>query len=307
VAFVHHFGAALNGHTHFHCLITDGLFAATPTGEAVFYAAGPLTDADVARVQAQVRRRVLAWLVRHGYMEAQAAAGMLAWRHSGGFSVDASVRLAAWDRQGVERLARYCARPSFSSARLDRLNAETLAYRLKKPLADGRTCLTLTPLELLSRLAALIPPPRQHRTRYHGVLAPHARLRSAVIATAGPSEALACRLRTAAARMELASEAEPPAPAPPPSPRTLRYAWAMLLARIYEVLPLVCPRCGSAMRILAFVTEAATVRRILEHVGECAAPSPLSPSRAPPWAEFAWEEGGEGDVDQRTQYSDEPW
>ncbi len=112
VAFVHHFGAALNGHTHFHCLITDGLFAATPAGEAVFYEAGP---ADVGRVQAQVRRRVLAWLVRHGYMEPEAVATMLGWRHSGGFSVDASVRLAAWDRQGLERLARYCARPSFSS------------------------------------------------------------------------------------------------------------------------------------------------------------------------------------------------
>jgi len=61
------------------------------------------------------------------------------------------------------------------------------------------------------------------------------------------------------------------------------------------------------MRILAFVTEAATVRRIIEHVGESARPSPLSPSRAPPWAEFAWEGDGEGDVDQRTQYSDEPW
>jgi hypothetical protein len=225
--FVHHFGAALNGHTHFHCLIADGLFAATPAGEAVFYAARPLTDADVARVQAQVRRRVLAWLVRHGTMEPEAVAAMLAWRHSGGFSVDASVRLAAWDRQGVERLARYCARPSFSSARLDRLSAETLAYRLKKPLPDGRTCLTLTPLEQLARLATLLPLPRQHRTRYHGVLAPHARLRSAVIATAGPSEALACRLRTAAARMEQASEDDPPAPEPPPccwrgSPRCCR-------------------------------------------------------------------------------------
>jgi hypothetical protein len=79
--------------------------------------------------------------------------------------LDASARLAAWDRQGVERLARYGALPSFSAARLDRLNAETLAYRLKKPLADGRTCLYLTPLELLRKLAALIPPPRQHRTR----------------------------------------------------------------------------------------------------------------------------------------------
>jgi hypothetical protein len=87
-------------------------------------------------VQAQVRRRVLAWLVRHG----------------------------------LERLARYCARPIFSSARLDRLSAATLDYRLKKPLSDGRTCLTLTSLELLARLAALIPPPRQHRTPYHGAL-----------------------------------------------------------------------------------------------------------------------------------------
>jgi hypothetical protein len=80
------------------------------------------------------RRRVLAWPVRHGTMGTEAVAAMLAWRDSGGFSVDASVRLAARDRQGVERLARYCARPSFSSARLDRLSAETLAYRLKKPL-----------------------------------------------------------------------------------------------------------------------------------------------------------------------------
>ncbi|MBM4118764.1 hypothetical protein FJ251_13730 [bacterium] len=213
VAFVHHFGAALNDHTHFHCLITDGRFAATPVGEAIFYEAGPV---DIGWVQAQVRRRVLAWLVRHDYMKAQAAVGMLAWRHSGGFSVDASVRLAAWNRQGLERLARYCARPSFSSARLDRLSADTVAYRLTKPLADGRTCLYLKPLTLLARLAALIPPPRQHRTRYYGALAPHARLRSAVIATAGPSEALAFQLRQAAARMELASKDDPPAPALPP-------------------------------------------------------------------------------------------
>jgi hypothetical protein len=32
---------------------------------------------------------------------------MLTWRHNGGFSLDASVCLATWDRQGLERLARY--------------------------------------------------------------------------------------------------------------------------------------------------------------------------------------------------------
>jgi hypothetical protein len=187
------------------------------------------------------------------------------------------------------------------------LNDALLAYRLNKPLADGRTCLTLTPLELLAKLAALIPPPRQHRVRYFGVLAPQAKLRQAVIATAGPGAALALQLREEAARMELDGDAEPLAPEPSQATRGERYAWAMLLARIYDCLPLLCPRCGRAMRILAFVTAGETVRRILEHVGEPTDPPALAPSRAPPQGEFVWDQGGEDEFDQRTEFSDGPW
>jgi hypothetical protein len=309
VAFVHRFGASLNSHVPFHCLITDGVFSPGAEGEAIFHESTGLSDADLARVQAQVRRRVLAYLARHDYLDEEAVATMLAWRHSGGFSLDASVRLAAWDRQGLERLARYCARPSFAGARLDRLGDETLAYRLKKPLADGSTCLYLTPLELLTRLAALIGPPRQHRTRYYGVFAPHANLREAVIATAGPGEALAAQLREAAARMELDGEARLPVSEAPQVSRAVRYAWAMLLARIYDVLPLVCPRCGQAMKILAFVTEASQVRRILAHVGEPVMPPPLAPSRAPPQEALAFDQDqDDGDAfDQRPEHGDETW
>src|SRR3989442_14836082 len=57
--------------------------------------------------------------------------------------------------------------------------------------------------------------------------------------------------------------------------RTARSAWALLLARIYEVFPLVCPTCGGAMRILAFITDAPTVRAILAHLGEPTAPPPI--------------------------------
>ena len=53
------------------------------------------------------------------------------------------------------------------------------------PRPDGQTVLYLTPLEFLDKLAALIPPPRKHRHRYHGVLAPNAPLRQAVTAYAG--------------------------------------------------------------------------------------------------------------------------
>jgi hypothetical protein len=40
--------------------------------------------------------------------------------------------------------------------------------------------LHLTPLELIDRIAALVPPPRTHRHRYFGVLAPNSPLRCAV-------------------------------------------------------------------------------------------------------------------------------
>ncbi len=52
-----------------------------------------------------------------------------------------------------------------------------LIYHLRKPQHDGQTLLRLTPAEFLDRIALLIPPPRRHRHRYHGVLAPNAPLR----------------------------------------------------------------------------------------------------------------------------------
>jgi hypothetical protein len=61
-----------------------------------------------------------------------------------------------------------------------------------------------------------------------------------------------------------------------------RYAWALLLARIYEVFPLTCPRCGGEMRIIAFITEAVVVRDILAHLGEPTAPRRMAPARGPP-------------------------
>jgi len=53
-------------------------------------------------------------------------------------------------------------------------------YTLKMPYRDGTTHIVLDPLELMVRLVALVPPPRMHLTHYHGVFAPHSRLRAAV-------------------------------------------------------------------------------------------------------------------------------
>lgn len=53
-------------------------------------------------------------------------------------------------------------------------------YTLKTPYRDGTTHIVLEPLDLMARLAALVPTPRMHLTRYHGVFAPHSQYRSAV-------------------------------------------------------------------------------------------------------------------------------
>jgi len=63
----------------------------------------------------------------------------------------------------------------------------------------------------------------------------------------------------------------------------------MLLARLFESLPLVCPNYGADMRIIAFITEATPVERILDHIGELSRAPPIAPARGPP----AWDDAPE--------------
>ncbi len=126
---------------------------------------------------------------------------MLGYKHSG-FSVGTSVCIAAHDKAGPERLLPYCARATFALDRLPKADSE-LIYRCAKQHSEPSSRqqgqrgarrgakhgaqadeLHLTPLELIARLAALVPPPRTHRHRYCGVLAPDWPLRVAAVALA---------------------------------------------------------------------------------------------------------------------------
>jgi hypothetical protein len=76
----------------------------------------------------------------------------------------------------------------------------------------------------------------------------------------------------------------------PPRSRSSRMLWAQLLARIYEVLPLLCPACGGEMRILSFITLPSTVERILLHLDLPHRPPRVSPARDPPQAKFHFDQ-----------------
>ncbi|MFH1435671.1 MAG: transposase [Pseudomonadota bacterium] len=301
VSFIQRFGSSLNEHLHYHSAVTDGVFSENSDGQIEFFEATGLTPQIIEELCETLRRRILRYFVRHGLLDEAAAEAMLAWEHSG-FSLDASIRIEDWDRMALERLIRYCARPPFAEGRLQRSGDGTILY-LPGDSVQNPGALAMTPVEFLQKLSALIPPPRVHRHRFWGVLAPHSRLRGKVIDSAAPAGVLAAQLQQAAARMGidtgqdyddrpagdhgLPGEDSTPPPAKPASnksarARRLSMMWAMLIARIHEALPLLCPKCGEPMKIISFITEPEPIEKILRHIGEPTEPPPLSPARAPP-------------------------
>jgi hypothetical protein len=167
----------------------------------------------------------------------------------GGMSLHAGVSVAGDDRDGLERLARYVLRPPIASERLERLSDGRVLYRMRHPWRDGTTHLVFEPEELMARLAALVPPPRAHQVRYHGVLGPAAAWRDQVVPLpTEPASARSCRHATARA---------------PRAPRAQRIARAQLLRRVFAADALRCTRCGSRMRPVATIHSPEVAAAIL--------------------------------------------
>ncbi len=144
----------------------------------------------------------------------------------------------------------------------------------------------------MDRLADLVPPPRKHRHRYHGVFAPNHRLRKAVtplaIGNVGkPGEAATGGHGSDGHATEGCCDANH-ATQKPRWHDTSRIAWAKLMARVGEEFPLECPNCGGDIRLIAFITEPGPIQKILTHLGEPLEPPPVSPARGPPtdWGEL---------------------
>jgi hypothetical protein len=189
----------------------------------------------------------------------------------GGFDLHANTSVRAKNRRKLERLCRYLLRPPVAEDRLSFGPDGSVLLRLKTPWRDGTSHLALEPVELLAKLAALIPRPYVNLIVYHGVLAPNAKWRREVV-------------DFGRAKVERKTTASGPGKA------TASYnrSWAELMRRGLDIDVLECPDCGGRLRFVAAIMLSSAIRRILCHLGLPSDPVELAPARAPPELDDAW-------------------
>ena len=152
---------------------------------------------------------------------------------------------------------------------LERLEQDAngdLVYTFTHPWSDGTTGIRLSPVELLEKLAALVPLPRVHLVRYSGCLASHSHLRGAIIPTP----------RQQGIDEEATDTGSP------------RWTWARLLKRVCALDMARCPWCQrGALRMIAAITHGEVLRKILQPLKLSADSPPIAPARVRQEA-FTW-------------------
>jgi len=193
------------------------------------------------------------------------------------FNLHAGTTVKAGDKGARERLCRSpfglnafggyrhlgILRPPISDDRLTQLPDGKVTLALKTPWRDGTVGIVLTAIELVARLAALVPRPGQNLVRYHGVLAANAGEREDIVP--GGQD------RAGRAQQETIEDGRVVPPQPPPLPPTPRkhgryLEWAALMVRVFLIDPLRCS-CGGRLRLVAMVMDGAGAHRYLRGTG----------------------------------------
>jgi hypothetical protein len=176
-------------------------------------------------------------------------------------------------RQGRLALCKYILRPPLANERLTIVDDEHMRLNFKKPWSDGTTSVDLSPLALIARLAAIVPSPRRHLTRYLGVLSSHSSLRSQCVLAPEPEAT--------------AEKEDGPARA---MPLSHNISWSELLRRTFQI-DTICARCKTPLRLISVIKTEETMKKVLAAMDlPTEAPQPW-PARLPPTE--AGEDGGE--------------
>jgi hypothetical protein len=180
--------------------------------------------------------------------------------------VHAGLHIPAHDRERLERLCRYVARPPFANEQLITYENNQVVFKLSKQRHNGATHAFMTPHNFMRRICSLIPPAKQNLVRYFGVLGPAAKLRPLIVPHRD--------IDFGAAALPLAM----------PS-RALGIDWASLLKRVYDIDVFECP-CGGRMRVISVIEDPKVIKKILDHLHLPSEVPKIHEARAPPQMEF---------------------
>jgi len=251
VAVVQTAGDLANWHPHVHAIVSRGGW--TRDGRWI-----PIAFVDEASAELLFRHKVIRLLQGVGLLSEERTELLLSWRHTG-FSVHNRVRVEPEDQPAVERLARYIMRPPISLERMEWNGVGEVCYRRKRGHESSglgeREVETFDPADFLARVIMHIPEPKRHLVRYYGWY----------------SNVSRGKRRKAEVELGLLAPARSGGPSRDdrdrtPNARALRQSWAQLIKRIYEVDPLMCPKCGSEMKVVAFIIDHVVVDKILRHL-----------------------------------------
>jgi hypothetical protein len=221
---------------------------------------------------------LIALFLRRQLINERLARSMLDWSHSG-FSVDGSVRIPATSSKTRVSLAEYIARPPVSLQKmLVEEGSSSVLYRSEYNPFFKTNARLFPAVEFLVQLLQHLPDSRTRLIRRYGLYSSRSRgtwARKPYLVRLAPEgwrhqheQGSAVHLGDPVGQPEESVSA-----------RESRAAWARLLAKVYEVDALRCPRCGSPMKVLAVITDPQQVRRILRHlVRTGAAPPGLDPA-----------------------------
>jgi len=171
-----------------------------------------------------------------------------------GFSLHAGVTTTAHQRDKLERICRYIARPAVSEKRLSLTRNGQVRYRLKTPYKDGTTHVIFEPLDFIARLAALVPKPRVNLTRFHGVFAPNSRYRITIT----PAKRGKGKASSSTDDQEASS----------PEQQRQRMTWARRLKRVFSIDIEVCERCTGPVKVIACIEDPLVIDTILTHLAK---------------------------------------
>ena len=232
IAVIQTFGDRINFHPHLHFLVTEG-----GVDEAgVFHRVSSFDD---GRLAALFAREVLGFLVGRELLSPEWAERLLSWRHTG-FSAHSQVR--AKTKAEAERVGNYMIRPVLALDRLFFLEPEgKIGYRYGQ---DARDEETMDYLEFIARVTSHIPDKGQVMVRYYNLYA-------------NAHRGKIRKVNVSPFVLRIVEEDLKPIPSK---------GWAAMIRKVYEVDPMVCPKCGGQMKVVAFITDYAAVDRIIDHL-----------------------------------------